>query len=143
MIDLAFLFTIVLFALITPKCKYRHINIALAGKFAVFIGLHYIIVSLGYTDGPYVDYYRAGLDFAFLFLFLYLRGYYIASLCFFMFMFHLINAQQQTENYTVVMITFQVAQLMGAVWGALDDFDTRCRIHNFWPFADRTNNNKS
>lgn len=112
MTDELFLAALVFFALATPKGKYKHINIALAGKFAFCIGVFYAMNGLGYTDGPYVDNYRAGIDLVCMFLFIYLRGYYLASICFFMVAFHLFNASLQLEDYTIIMITFQVAQLM-------------------------------
>ena len=141
MTDELFLATIVLFALVTPSGRYKHINIALAAKFAVFIGVHHYLTEKGLGDGPVVDYYRAVLDLFSLFLFLYFKGYYLASICFFMVIFHLSNATVQLEEYTSIMITFQVAQLMGAIWGALDGMD-RISLRSIWSFTHHSNHNK-
>lgn len=123
MIDLAFLFWIVIFALLTvkgtPECD---LNRLLAGKFAIFISLYGLTLWAGFSGGWWEDLYRASLDLIFVYVFLKAGGKYLAVLCGMMFAFHVFNifAEINEASYTRIMIGFQVLQLMFASWGASD-----------------------
>lgn len=133
MIDnLNYLFIVLLavFAIYTPPSRSRLINIALCGKFCIFIGLHYFLSNtLGMTDGGYVDAYRSILDISFMFLFLYLGGSFLAFLCFLMAMFHVFNTFIEFD-YFLIMTGFQILQLSVAFGGMIYGITTRpARLH--------------
>lgn len=130
MTDFYFLLVIAVFAILTPKeSAYKNINLILAAKFSIFVGIMMIITGLnvygaGITDGWWVDAYRFILDSVFVYLFYRAGGMYLASLCVTMAFFHLTNIFVGYD-YQPLMIGFQVLQLMAATWGVIDGFDCR------------------
>ena len=135
MIDLinwVFLLFIAIAALCTPiGTEYSKINLVLAGKFALFIGIHYLTVSAGLTDGVYIDIYRMMLDLTFMALFVAIGGTFLACVCFLMAVFHLLNVFM-VFDYVTIMISFQALQLMAATWGMVDGIIDRHVPHSFW-----------
>lgn len=120
MIDYFFLAFIALFAALTPsESEYRSINIALAGKFMIFIGLYELFLWFGLYGGAWEDSLRMCLDISFAYLFFRVRGFYLSFLCVVMAIFHLFNAFLSFD-YKIIMIGFQVLQLMAASWGVID-----------------------
>lgn len=120
LLNYVFVVFLAIAAVSTPKdSQYKLINELLASKFGLFIGLHLITVSMGLGDGIYVDIYRAGLDTIFAFLFIVMSGYYLAFLCFSMAIFHILNTFM-VFDYVMIMVSFQILQLMAASWGLID-----------------------
>lgn len=121
--NIGILLFITLFALVSVKdSKEQVINRILAGKFAIFISLHFLTVWSGMTDGAYVDVYRVMLDGIFAYIFYLAGGFYIAFLCVIMALFHIYSGATllDAEVYTGIMMGFQILQLMYAAWGASD-----------------------
>ena len=148
MTDFAFLITLVAFTFLTPRAsEYFKINMLLTGKFSLFIGIHYLLLRAGATDGPSTDIYRGMLDLVFALVFTWIAfhskskiiplissslGGYLAFLCLVMAGFHFTNAIYQIDiiDYTLIMIGFQILQLMASAWGTIDGLYDRNRIHH-------------
>jgi len=107
-------------AIFTPReSRYKSINILLAAKFVIFITMYEIMLYQGFYGGDWENYYRMGLDLFFAYLFYRLGGVFLALLCISMSIFHLLNKLVPLD-YQVIMICFQVLQLMYATWGMSD-----------------------
>ena len=120
MIDFIFLGLITLAAILTPhESVYKRINLVLAAKFIIFIGLYEFLIGLGATGGMWEPIYRMGLDLSFAYLFYLVAGFYLSFLCVSMAIFHLLNTFTPFD-YQTIMICFQVLQLMAASWGVID-----------------------
>ena len=145
MMDFAFLILLAVFTLLTPKAsEYFKINMLLTGKFSLFIGLHYLVVSAGVVDGPSTDIYRAMLDLGFAWIFWHSGskkvnlvvfstiGEYLSFVCIVMAVFHASNAFVQMDSmvYTRIMIGFQTLQLMASTWGTVDGLHDKSKLHN-------------
>lgn len=129
MIDIAFLVFIVLITIFTPKGINKNINMVLSAKFMLFVALHYLTVRLGFTDGYWVDEYRAGLGLVFAWLFYLVGGFYLSFICLSTVVFHIYNVFYPA-NYTEVIIGFQILQLSVALWGMIDGLVDKCSPDN-------------